>query len=648
VEGITVNATGVRSAQLLLMFCLFLAPASSRADDSVPTARLGTRIADVTLRDASGGRVALHALRGKKATVVVFLSFDCPLSRDYAPVLAELAATYRDTAFVGIGVGEEDAARLAKLGREFGLTFPVVPDAEGRAGDAFGARVTPETFVLDADFVLRYRGRIDDAYVARLKKKNQATRHDLRRAVDDLLAGRPIAEPATRAIGCPIPQSRARAGSADRKTRVRETVTFHREVLPILQARCQSCHRPGAVGPFPLLTYRQAVTWADDIKEYTRSRKMPPWKPTEGGPFHEERKLTEEEIATLSAWVDGGTPAGDPKDAPPPRAFPDGWQLGQPDLVVTVRDDFQLAARGPDVYRYFVLPTNLPRDTYVAAVEVRPGNRRIVHHAVLFVDSKGRGRRLEEKQRERSKMDAKPDRGPGYETLLAMLPGFLPEGGLGGWAPGMVVRRLPDEAGYLLPKGADVLLQIHYHRSGRAETDRTSVGLYFARNASARRVRGLVVPASFLLIPAGAERYQVRGSVTVQQPCRLHAIMPHMHFLGREIKVTMLPPGGPPRTLVAVRDWDFNWQELYFFTETIPVPANTRFEVEGVFNNSAANPANPTEPPRPVLAGLETRNEMCAGFLAVTHDRPGPIRFDIRVKIPGLDLGPFDVPAFGF
>jgi mono/diheme cytochrome c family protein len=425
-------------------------------------------------------------------------------------------------------------------------------------------------------------------------------------------------------------------------------VTYHRDVLPILQARCQSCHRPGAVGPFALLTYRQAVTWASDIKTTAQNRQMPPWKPTEGGPFHGERKLTDREIATLAAWVDGGTPAGDPRQAPTPRTFADGWQLGEPDLVLTTAADFQLGPRGPDVYRYFVLPTNLPRDVYVSAVEVRPGNRRAVHHAVLFVDSKGRARRLEQKERERPKQDTETDRGPGYCVTMAVLPGFLPEGSLSGWAPGMVLRRLPDDAGYLLPKGADVVLQLHYHRTGRVEKDRTAVGLYLTRNPSPQRMRGIVVPGNFVIIPAGAERFRVKGSITLLQDCRLHAIMPHMHLLGREMKVVMVPPAGPRRTLIAVRDWDFNWQEMYFFREPIAAKANTRFEVEGIYDNSAKNLANPNQPPRPVLNGLETRNEMCAAFLEVSADRPGPIRFEVRVRIPGLGGGALDFPAWGF
>ena len=194
-------------------------------------------------------------------------------------------------------------------------------------------------------------------------------------------------------------------------------MTFYRDVVPVLQNRCQTCHRPGEVGQFSLMTYRQAVNWADDIKEYTRSRQMPPWKPVEGPAFHNDRRLSEREIATLAAWVDGGTPKGDPAEAPAPRRFVPGWQFGKPDLVLTVDQDFQIGASGRDLFRCFVLPTNLPEDKHVTAVEVRPGNPRVVHHALLFLDTSGQGRQLEQAEQQRKKDPAAMDIGPGDACL---------------------------------------------------------------------------------------------------------------------------------------------------------------------------------------------------------------------------------------
>jgi mono/diheme cytochrome c family protein len=582
----------------------------------------------------------LHYLCGPKATAVVFLSFECPVALSYMPTLAELAKAYseRGVAFVGIHAGDEaSAAEIAQKTREAKLPFPVLVDATGAAVAGFTATATPEVFVLDAERIVRYRGRIDDRYATRQQQKARPQRDDSRLALDEVLAGKAVSVAATRAIGCPLRQARpVTAGK----------VTYHRDVVPLLQQHCQSCHRPGEVAPFSLMTYRQAVRWADDIKEYTRSRKMPPWKPVEGATFAGARRLTDEEIATLAAWVDGGTPEGNPLEAPAPRRFADGWQLGEPDLVLTMDEDFELGATGTDLYRCFVLPTSLGEDRYVAAVEVRPGNRRIVHHALMFADRWGRAKRLEEQARLKE-TTTDVDRGPGYSLpiSLAFWPGFLPSGGLSGWAPGILPHPLPEGVGYRLPRNADVVLQLHYHRTGRVEKDRTSVGFYFAKNAS-RHVQGLAVPANFLTIPADEANYRVEGKMWVRQDCRLHTIMPHMHLLGRRIKVTMTPPDGPAQTLVAVDDWDFNWQENFYFREPLAVKAGTRFDVEGIYDNSAANPFNPFQPPRRVRAGLQTTDEMCVGFMGATSDRPGPIRFDVGIRLPWLGWLP-GVPGFG-
>lgn len=605
------------------------------AGEAPPAARLGEKIANVTFRDAAGKPFTLADLKGKKALVIVFLSFECPVASSYAQPLAALARDYRDrgVAFVGVCGPEDEAAQVEKQARAFRLAFPVFRDDRQAAAEALQAEVTPEAFVLDAGQVLRYRGRIDDRYAARLKQNARITRHDLRQALDELVAGKAVSEPATQAIGCALPRSRPAPALAGK-------VTFHRDVRPILQTHCQECHRPGEVAPFSLMTYRQAVNWAADIKGYTASRKMPPWKPVDGLPMHSERRLTEKEIGTLAAWVDGGTPEGDPTTAPAPRQFTTGWQLGPPDLVLTVEDDFRLGPSGSDLYHCFVLPTKLAEERYVTAVEVRPGNRRIVHHAVMFVDASGQGRKLEEQARKKKPVG--DDSGPGYSLpmSLAILPGFLPQSGAGGWAPGQIIRHLPEGVGFHLPKGADLVMQLHYHRSGQPETDRTSVGLYLAKKPVERRLQGVAVPAHFLFIPAEAERYKVSGSIWVRQDCHLHAVVPHMHLLGREIKVAVVPPGCPPRTLVAIKDWDFNWQETYFLKESLAVKAGTRFDVEGIYDNSARNPQNPHRPPRAVFFGLETTNEMCLAALGMTSDKPGRIFFEVQPRIQGLDWSP--------
>jgi peroxiredoxin len=593
--------------------------------DGAPAANLGKKIANFTLADARGKALSLYDLKDKKAIVLVFLSFECPVSTSYCQPLADMAGEFGKygVAFVGLAPNaEETAAQLAKQARDYNLPFPVLKDAGLKAADALRARVTPEAFVLDGDFVLRYRGRIDNSYYARLKKNAQVTREDLKQVLGELLSGRPVSVASTEAVGCTIRRDAPGTAKA-------AAVTYYRDVLPILQNRCQNCHRPGEVGPFSLMTYRQAVNWAGDIKEYTQTRRMPPWKPVDGPAFHNERKLTDRQIATLAAWVDGGTPEGDRADAPPPQDFPKGWQLGTPDLVLTVPDDFQLGPTGRDVFRCFVLPTHLGEDKYIGAVEVRPGNPRIVHHTLLFIDQAGQGRKLEERATKQPAANPPDehapgplDRGPGYSVAMGV--GFQPQGGLSGWAPGQMPRYLPTGTGYFLPKNSDIVMQVHYHRNGRLEKDRTSVGLYFVKEPKARQYQGAVIAGSaggqgllrlFFAIPAGAERFPLKGSLWARGDCTLYSIMPHMHLLGKEIRVALTPPDGPARTLVAIREWDYNWQETYWFREPVAIKAGSRLEVEAVYDNSAGNPNNPFNPPLTVTFGEQTTNEMCFVFL---------------------------------
>jgi peroxiredoxin/mono/diheme cytochrome c family protein len=608
---------------LTLLAALALAGAARAADDKPANDKINTKIADFTLTDASGKKVSLYGLKDHKAVVVVFLSFDCPVSTGYSSILAELAKTYepKGVAFLGVNSSDDlDAAKLTKTAAEYKIPFPLLKDDKFVAADAFKADSVPGAFVLDHNFVLRYRGRIDNGYAARLKPNRTTTSHDLKDALDDLLAGKDVRNPVTKVVGCTLRQR-------DKEVVKTGKVTYHRDVLPILQDHCQQCHRPGEVGPFSLMTYRQAVNWATDIRDYTRDRKMPPWKPVEGVAFHNDRRLDDKDVKTVAAWVEEGTPEGDPKDAPKPKKFPDGWQLGKPDLVLTVPEEMTVAASGKDIFRVFVLPTGLTEDKYVVALEVRPGNTRVLHHTLNFFDTKGRGRDLEKAEKARAKKDD-PDHGPGYSVAMGV--GFQPTadgsfGGLSGWAPGQLGRVLPDGAGWLLPKGSDVLIQAHYHRTGRDEKDRITIGLYFAKAPPKKLYKGTVLPGNgrfpyLLSIPKDDPNYKVTGTIWLKEDVTLYSVMPHMHMLGHKVKVTMTPPGGKAETLIRIADWEYNWQETYWLKQPLKVKAGTRFDVEAFYDNSDKNPNNPFSPPRTVRFGEETTNEMCFVFFGMTND----------------------------
>lgn len=417
-----------------------------------------------------------------------------------------------------------------------------------------------------------------------------------------------------------------------------ETPTYHRDVAPILQKHCQDCHRPGQVAPFPLLTFDQTRKRAADIVQLTADRRMPPWHAATGvgGPFRDARVLPAADIATLAAWVDGGTPEGDAKDAPAPRVFPTSeWSLGEPDLVLRASESFQLGADGGDEFRVFVVPTKLTEGRWVQAIDFRPGNRRVVHHILAAFDHSGRARAL----------DA-ADPLPGYRTSGGY--GFWPPGEMDGWAPGKAAHRLPDGVARYLPAGADLLIQVHYHKTGKPETDATAVGLYFAKAPVDKQLRatGVFPPVKSwlpfrmdLAIPAGSADYEVRGTEEIPDDIHVVAVIPHMHWLGKDFLLTAETPNGEPRTLIKIDRWDFNWQETYDLAAPIPLPKGTKLRMLAHFDNSAKNPANPSSPPREVRWGEQTNDEMCIGFLHYTRDaerlgnRP-PTRFR-RIQAAG-------------
>jgi hypothetical protein len=397
-----------------------------------------------------------------------------------------------------------------------------------------------------------------------------------------------------------------------------EAPTYHREVSRILQRSCQDCHRPGQVAPFSLLTYDQARKRADDLAAVTHDRRMPPWhaSTTEGGPFRDPRVLPDADIATIAAWAKAGAPEGDPKDAPQPRAFASGWQLGEPDLVLTMPRPYELGPEGADEHRVFVIPTGLTEGKWVTAIDYKPGNPRIVHHALGAFDLKKRGRILDE-----------ADPRPGYKVFGGF--GFTPDGGMSGWSPGHGATVSPEGVGRYLPAGADFILQVHYHRDGKAEVDSTQVGLYFARRPVDKEQRAavvspppgrlIIVPA--LRIPAGSNNHEVTGSLTLDGEDRhLIGITPHMHWLGKDFLLTATFPDGSKRTLIKIDRWDFNWQDLYDLAEPIAMPKGTKVEMVAHFDNSAANPSNPSRPPVNVGWGEQTTDEMCLGFLYLTRD----------------------------
>jgi mono/diheme cytochrome c family protein len=376
-------------------------------------------------------------------------------------------------------------------------------------------------------------------------------------------------------------------------------VTFTKDVAPILWKNCARCHRPGDIGPFSLLNYQDAAKRAEFIAEIVTSRRMPPWKPEPGyGDFVDDLRLSDAEIQVLSAWAKAGAPEGKPQDLPPAPEFPTGWQLGEPDMVVRMPQEFEVPSAGRDVFRCFVIPLDCDADRTVAAVDFHPGNRRVVHHALFYLDNSGQARKLDEK-----------DSGPGYPSFGGI--GFIPSGSIGGWAPGAIPRRWPEGLGNLLRKGSDLVLQVHYHPSGKPETDQSELGIYFTPKFATHIVAALIMGRTDIDIPAGATAHEIKSSVTLPHDLQAVGVSPHMHWLGREMKVDAFLPDGSTQPLLWIKDWDFNWQGRYVYREEISLPKGTRIELAARYDNSSGNPSNPHTPPKDVHFGEQTTDEMC-------------------------------------
>ena len=532
-----------------------------------------------------------------RTTVLFFIGTQCPASNRYNARMIDLARDFPGVELRGVNSNRnETEAEVAAHARRAGFPFRVEKDQGHALADRFHVETTPTACLIDVRGELRYRGRIDDDL-----DETRVISRDLRDAIEAVLADRPVGRPETPTSGCRI--KRAAAGPA------RGEVTYARHAASILNRACLRCHRRGQIGPFSLEGYEDASAWAPEIKKYVASRRMPPWKPVSRDvAYANERRLSDEEIRVLSDWADGGAPPGDLRQAPPAPNFPDGWALGPPDLILEPPADYEVEARGADVYRAFVLPTGLSEDRYVTAAEFKPGTPAVVHHIMTYIDASGTGRRKDE-----------ADPGIGFDSQ-GTGPGFFPAGDLGGWGPGMQVRALPPGVGRLLPKGADLVMEVHYHKSGRVERDRTRVGLYFAKGPVTKKVRSNVVLDMTFEIPAGAARHPVTSVWGVPEDLHAHAVIPHMHLLGREIDVTARFKDGTRKTLVRIDDWDFNWQESYFFEEPVALPRGTLVVVTSWFDNRAENPRNPNHPPRPVRFGVNTTDEMSVAYVAFTRD----------------------------
>ena len=400
---------------------------------------------------------------------------------------------------------------------------------------------------------------------------------------------------------------------------------FTRDIAPILFEHCAPCHRPGQSAPFNLLTFDDARKHATDLVKVTRDRYMPPWLPEPGhGDFEGTRRLSDQQVKLFQDWLTAGTPPGDAADLPSAPRFEQGWQLGAPDLIVELPSGYTLAADGPDLYRNFVIPAPLKESRFIRAYEFQPRNRS-VHHVRIQLDPTSQSRRLDEK-----------DADPGFPGMKT--PARFPPGHLLTWIPGKTVA--PERSGlsWALGAGVDLVLQIHFQRTGKAEQIAPALGLYFTREPPAKSAFVLGLSSQLIDIPAGAKQHTEERSITLPAAVDILAILPHLHFLGREVYAFAMLPDGQTRDLLLIKDWNFNWQDQYRYRAPVSLPAGTKLTMRYTYDNSAGNPRNPHQPPRRVLFGPQSTDEMAELWLQLIPKNPDDLPAIQKVHQHAFDL----------
>ncbi|HEX6882799.1 MAG TPA: redoxin domain-containing protein [Planctomycetota bacterium] len=585
------------SCFLLAAFAVLLTPAALACE--APTAAVtagapvapgagelrGLRLLDAEGREAPLGELVPGLARGE-VVVLAMTEVGCPIAQKLAPRLERLAGELAGRVrFVGIDASTQDSlAEIAAESRELGRTFPVLKDARQELARALGVRTTTEVFLFDGTGELAYRGAVDDQYALGAARPEPGQSW-LAGALVAVLAGREPATRATEAPGCLLTILPEGAATPP--------VTYARDVAPILQRRCQGCHRPGQVGPFSLTSFDEAKGRAKMLASVVEDGVMPPWNADEAfdGVFANQRKLTADEKKTLLAWVEQGMPRGNPSDDPKPMSWPEGWSIGTPDVVLEPEHDLQADAPFPAKgfavpregvvdYQHFTVKTSYPEDRWIQGLEVRPGAADVVHHVLIAIQEKN------------GDIDER--------SYLAV------------YVPGDTPSVFPEGYAKRLPAGATLVFQLHYTPNGKERYDRSQLALVFAKEPPLFEVVTDSVINQRFEIPAGAANHEVRQARTLDEDVGLVALFPHMHMRGKDFRYVAHYPDGRSEDLL-FSHYDFQWQESYLLPDPLLLPAGTKLECIGHFDNSAANPNNP-DPTQSVRWGQQSWEEMFIGY----------------------------------
>jgi hypothetical protein len=545
--------------------------------------------------------------------ILVFIDQDCPVSRRYAPELngyhnQAKAAGLQFYGVVSDSLMSAEDARAFAL--DYGFEFPVLWDPSGDLAMRVEPTITPEVFVISPDNSVLYRGRFDNRFASITVLRSSFTSRDLLDVIETYRDGGQLIPRRTAAVGCYF------EAWDDRD--IPETVTYTRHISPIISANCVECHRHGSVAPFPLETYEQVKRRARMISFVTTEGIMPPWPAARGyGHFRDERHLSKRQIALLSAWADRGAPRGEPDQALPPPVWPSpDWLMGEPDLVIEMDQDFHVPAGGKDIYRYFVIPVEVPSDRHIVGLEFRPGDPQAVHHSLVYIDYTGRARQADADDED-------------YGFSVFGTGGFMDSSDpntaiyIGGWAPGIDPIDLPP--GYGVPlkgRAGDAVFEIHYRPTGKATKDRSRIGLYFAKEPVSHVVAGTVAGTLDVDIAPEDGTYWRQVYMDVPADIQLIGVSPHMHYIGKEVRAVATLPDGSKIPLLYIADWNFRWQNVYMYRQPLALPAGSRIDAWFKFDNSSDNPNNPHIPPGRVRWGWSSDEEMCELWMRFVADDP--------------------------
>ena len=560
-----------------------------------------------SLRDIRSNRRWVEDFKGYRAFVLIFLGVECPLANLYVPGLNRLEQRYREQGvkFVAVYPNEtETLHEIAAHSVERMIPYLVVKDFRQELSNTLGIDRTPQVTVLDSDMILRYRGRVDDQYMV-ASRKPEATSLDLEAALESLLAGEAVSVAETVSDGCLLERESALPKFDD--------VTYARDIAPIMQNRCQVCHRPGEIGPFPLMSFRDTSRRKTMIREVVEQRRMPPWHADPRySEFTNDRRMSEKEIALVSSWVENGAPQGDLADLPEPIEWPSGYQIENPDAVFSI-EPVDVPADGVVPYLYQYTEHGFTEDTWVVEGEIRPGDRAVVHHVLCSVvvpvdpaqlaaaraalEASGRDPRLAREYRE--------------STVLV------------NWVPGQQNKIEPPGTGLKIPAGSKLRWQLHYTTNGVATTDQTSVALRFAAKPPQTETRYNTFSYGPIRIPPNAQDHEHQHSFTFREDGHLISVRPHSHLRGKNWRYEVEYPNGESEIILSVPNWDFNWQTEYFFKEPLKMPAGSKVNTFTRWDNSDNNPVlSDADRATEVRYGLQTWGEMMNGWVKYYYNKP--------------------------